>query len=71
MDFCVCLFRGVLSCVYVAALRRADPPSKESYRLCIALRNWKTGQDPKAFTFIEREKKENLMQKAEVLEAED
>jgi hypothetical protein len=24
----------VLSCVYVAALRRADPPSKESYRLC-------------------------------------
>jgi hypothetical protein len=25
----------VLFCVYVAALRRADPPSKESYRLCI------------------------------------
>jgi hypothetical protein len=24
----------VLFCVYVAALRRADPPSKESYRLC-------------------------------------
>jgi hypothetical protein len=24
----------VLSCVQVAALRRADPPSKESYRLC-------------------------------------
>jgi hypothetical protein len=24
----------VLSCVYVAALRWADPPSKESYRLC-------------------------------------
>jgi hypothetical protein len=23
----------VLSCVYVAALRRADPPSKESYSL--------------------------------------
>jgi hypothetical protein len=28
--FCICLF-----CVQVAALRRADPPSKESYRLCI------------------------------------
>jgi hypothetical protein len=28
----------VLSCVYVVALRRADPPSKESYRLCIGLR---------------------------------
>jgi hypothetical protein len=24
----------VLSCVQVAALRGADPPSKESYRLC-------------------------------------
>jgi hypothetical protein len=28
----VCVF--VLSCVQVVALRRADPPSKESYRLC-------------------------------------
>jgi hypothetical protein len=27
-------------------LRRADPPSKESYRLCIGLRNWKSGQGP-------------------------
>jgi hypothetical protein len=27
----------VLFCVYVAVLRRADPPSKESYRLCIEL----------------------------------
>jgi hypothetical protein len=25
----------VLFCVQVAALRRADPPSKESYQLCI------------------------------------
>jgi hypothetical protein len=24
---------------------RADPPSKEFYRLCIGLRNWKIGQD--------------------------
>jgi hypothetical protein len=24
----------VLSCVQVAALRQADPPSKKSYRLC-------------------------------------
>jgi hypothetical protein len=29
--FCVC----VVLCVWVAALRRADPLSKESYRLCI------------------------------------
>jgi hypothetical protein len=29
MDICVCLF-----CVQVAALRRADPPPKEYYRLC-------------------------------------
>jgi hypothetical protein len=33
MGVCVRLFL-VLSCVQVAALRRADPPSKESYRLC-------------------------------------
>jgi hypothetical protein len=35
----------VLFCVPVAALRRADPTSKESYRLCKRLRNWKRGQD--------------------------
>jgi hypothetical protein len=33
-EFCVRLF--CLSCsVYVAALRRANPPSKETHRLCI------------------------------------
>jgi hypothetical protein len=31
----------VLSCVQVAALRRADPPSKESYQLCKRSRNCK------------------------------
>jgi hypothetical protein len=36
----------VLFCVYVATLRRADPQAKESYRLCIGLRNCKSGQDP-------------------------
>jgi hypothetical protein len=42
----VCIFSVfVLSCVYVAALRLADPPSKESYRLRIRLGNWKSGQD--------------------------
>jgi hypothetical protein len=35
----------VLSCVQVAALRRADLPSKESYRLCKRrLRNWRRRQ---------------------------
>jgi hypothetical protein len=36
MDVCiVCVYSVlVLSCVQVAALRRADPSSKESYRLC-------------------------------------
>jgi hypothetical protein len=34
----------VLFCVYVAALQRADPPSKESYRLWRKkLRDWKRG----------------------------
>jgi hypothetical protein len=37
---CLCAFiLPVLSCVQVAALRRADPPSKKSYRLCKRLRN--------------------------------
>jgi hypothetical protein len=31
--------RGIDVCVQVAALRRADPPSKEFYRLCMELRN--------------------------------
>jgi hypothetical protein len=31
--------------VFVLSLR-ADPPSKESYRLCKRLRNWKSGQGP-------------------------
>jgi hypothetical protein len=35
--FCVC----VALCVQVTALRLADPPSKESYRLCTRSRNWK------------------------------
>jgi hypothetical protein len=35
MDVCVCVYSAfVLSCVQVAALRRADPSSKESYCLC-------------------------------------
>jgi hypothetical protein len=36
----------VLFFVKVAALRQADPPLKESYRLYIGLRNWKSGQGP-------------------------
>jgi hypothetical protein len=37
MDVCVPLFY-VCVVLYVAALRQADPPSKESYRLCIVLK---------------------------------
>jgi hypothetical protein len=38
----VCVYSVfVLLCVYAAALRRADPPSKESYRLCKRSINWK------------------------------
>jgi hypothetical protein len=36
----VCVYSVfVLFCIYVAALRRADPPSKENYPLCVGLRN--------------------------------
>jgi hypothetical protein len=32
----VCIYSVfVLFCMWVAALRQADPPSKESYKLCI------------------------------------
>jgi hypothetical protein len=35
MDICVCVYSVfVLSCVQVAALKRADHSPKESYRLC-------------------------------------
>jgi hypothetical protein len=44
MDVYVRLFCVVLFCVYVAVLRRADPPSKEPYGLCIGVRNEKSGQ---------------------------
>jgi hypothetical protein len=37
----LCVFTFVLSCVQVAALQRADPPSNESYRLCKRSRKWK------------------------------
>jgi hypothetical protein len=43
MDVCVRLF-----CVQIAALRRADPPSKESYRLCVGLRNSKAAKFQRA-----------------------
>jgi hypothetical protein len=48
MDVCiVCVYAVfVLLCVQVVALRRANPRCKESYRLCVGLRNWKSDQGP-------------------------
>jgi hypothetical protein len=45
---CLCAFILCLCVLYrsLQALRRADPSSKESYRLCIGLRNWKRGRGP-------------------------
>jgi hypothetical protein len=45
MSVCI-YFMFVPPCVQVAALRRADPPTKESYRLCERLRNLESGQGP-------------------------
>jgi hypothetical protein len=47
MDVCiVCVYSVFMLCVLVEVLRRADLPFKESYRLCIGSRNWKSGQGP-------------------------
>jgi hypothetical protein len=45
MDICVRLFCvSAVLFVQVAAWRLADPPSKESYRLCKRSRNWKAAK---------------------------
>jgi hypothetical protein len=47
MDVRVCVYSVfVLSCVQVAALRRADPSFKESYRLC--KKDYETEEEPRA-----------------------
>jgi hypothetical protein len=48
MDVCiVCVYSVfVLFCGWAEVLWRADPPSKESYWLCIGSRNWKCCQGP-------------------------
>jgi hypothetical protein len=47
MNICVhLLYVCAVLCVQIAALRRADPLSKESCLLCIGLRNWKSSQGP-------------------------
>jgi hypothetical protein len=47
MDVCVCVYSVfVLFCVWVAALRRADHSSKESYHLC--KHNYETEEEARA-----------------------
>jgi hypothetical protein len=48
VDVCARLFF-----VKVAPLRQADPPSKESCRLYVGSRNWKSGQGPKGCRAVE------------------
>jgi hypothetical protein len=47
MSACV-YFVPALFCVWVAALRRADPPSKEFYRLCTGLKTEKASKVQRA-----------------------
>jgi hypothetical protein len=44
----------VLLCMYVAALRRADPPNKESYRLCLDYEIQKVAKVHKSCRAIDR-----------------
>jgi hypothetical protein len=44
----------VLFCVYVAALQRADPPSKGSYRLCMDEENEKAAKAHKGCRAVDR-----------------
>jgi hypothetical protein len=47
MDVGVCDYSVfMLSCVQIAALRLADPMSKESYQLYVGLTNWKRAVEP-------------------------
>jgi hypothetical protein len=46
MDVCVSLLCVCVVLCVAAALRHADPPSEESYRLHVGSRNWKRGQGP-------------------------
>jgi hypothetical protein len=51
---CLCAF---ILCFVLFCVWRANPPFKESYRLCIGLRNWKSGQGPtKVCSAIERQR---------------
>jgi hypothetical protein len=48
MGVCIVCVYSVLVLLYVEVetLRRSDPPSRVSYRLCTRSRNWKSGQGP-------------------------
>jgi hypothetical protein len=54
MDVCVRLFCVCVVLCVGSGLPRPDPPSKESYRVWIWLRNWKIDQGPWGCGAIER-----------------
>jgi hypothetical protein len=55
MDVCVRLFCVCVLCVG-SGLAAGWSPSKESYRLCIGLRIWKSGRSSKGWRAIKRNK---------------
>jgi hypothetical protein len=64
----VCVYSVfMLFYVQVEALRRADPPSKESYRLYIELRDWKSCQGPTKGVYNNNNNNNNRNENAELI----
>jgi hypothetical protein len=63
----VCVYSVFVLSYVDSGLATADPPSKGSYRLCIGLRNWKSGQGSKGSRAVKTETEVNFNSSVSVL----